>query len=209
MQENAGPGCIDYNEFNRLGILAGVLILVLPIPGAWWTFSVGTEFFSISLSPFTTEIIALGTTIISPLLFWLNLGLLALMILFGLVILTSSILRGNPDRRETSDWLIRATCRKPLYLVIIFIIAIALVCLMMDQYFSVESGRATLPILHGTTRLSFNQAGILITAPIRMYLTPAFFFAVIVSVVSFMAGVGCEGRDRKIKKSAFVPANRN
>lgn len=198
MAEVAERQGIDFNNCNWIALISGVLVLVMPFLGAWWTFSVGTEFFSIGLSPFTTEIVALGTPVISPILFWLNMGLLLLMVLFGLVLITGSVLRRDPGRREASDWYVAATSRKPLYLLIMFILVIVILCILMGDYFSMGTGGVSLPILAGTEVISISQADILITAPVRMNLTPAFLFALIASIISFMAGfTGKTQADRK------------
>jgi len=78
---------------NWPGIIAGILIIAVPFLGSWWLFKLGTEAFIMAVSPFSMDVSVFGETItISPLVWWLILGLKLGVVYLGVLLLIGSVL---------------------------------------------------------------------------------------------------------------------
>jgi hypothetical protein len=61
---------LDFHRMNIPGVVAGVLTLILPFLGAWWSLTLGTDAMVVTTSPFEAKTIIFGNYIASPLFEW-------------------------------------------------------------------------------------------------------------------------------------------
>jgi hypothetical protein len=79
-------------KINWFGVIAGILMIVLPFAGMWWRFTVGTGAIDLTTSPFGITTTAFGQTIESTLARYIFLGATIGIIIAGLFVLFASLL---------------------------------------------------------------------------------------------------------------------
>jgi len=77
---------------NWFGVIAGILMIVLPFAGRWWRLSVGTGAMDLATSPFGITTTAFGQTMESTLATYIFLGATISIIIAGLFVLFASLL---------------------------------------------------------------------------------------------------------------------
>ncbi|MHC1623259.1 MAG: hypothetical protein ACXQTR_01555 [Candidatus Methanospirareceae archaeon] len=71
-----------WRRVNWPGIIAGLLIIVLPFLGRWWRFTLGTDALVMAISPFGIDVSIFGEpAIISPLVWWLVVAFVAALLI--------------------------------------------------------------------------------------------------------------------------------
>jgi hypothetical protein len=194
---------------NYPGLLAGTALVLLPFLGAWWTFSLGTEALEIALSPFEVLVTSFGKEITSPLIVSLNLALSVVMIYYGVLLVAGSLLRAQEERRSLSDILVRASARKFLWLVLLFLVSVGIADFTINQAFSRMGVPAQVPYLVGNTAFALQVGPVAMTVPVIQGFTLMFGIAVLVAVISLLAsyyqGQGTLFRRREKGKPAEAP----
>ena len=178
----------DFSKCNWPGVISGILLIILPFTGFWWEMHVGKGAFDISLSPFATEILMFGDFVLSPVLYWLNIAFMILMLLFGIMLLAGSILFTNEKYRVTSDTLIRINSRKPLYIVILFTIGLAIASYYIGQTLTISGFTGNFPILMGEGSTFMAVDGFTITVPVSLKLATAYWIGLISAIIAVIAG---------------------
>jgi uncharacterized protein YacL len=79
-------------KINWFGVIAGILMIVLPFAGMWWRFTVGTGAIDLTTSPFGITTTAFGQTMESTLARYIFLGATISIIIAGLFVLFASLL---------------------------------------------------------------------------------------------------------------------
>jgi MFS family permease len=79
-------------KINWFGVIAGILMIVLPFAGMWWRFTVGTGAIELTTSPFGITTTAFGQTMESTLARYIFLGATIGIIIAGLFVLFASLL---------------------------------------------------------------------------------------------------------------------
>jgi len=79
-------------KINWFGVIAGILMIVLPFAGRWWRFTVGTGAIDLTTSPFGITTTAFGQTMESTLARYIFLGATISIIIAGLFVLFASLL---------------------------------------------------------------------------------------------------------------------
>ena len=77
---------------NWFGVIAGILMIVLPFAGRWWRLSVGTGAMDLTTSPFGITATAFGQTMESTFIRYICLGATISVIIAGLFVLFASLL---------------------------------------------------------------------------------------------------------------------
>ena len=77
---------------NWFGVIAGILMIVLPFAGRWWRLSVGTGAMDLATSPFGITTTAFGQTMGSTLARYIFLGATISIMIAGLFVLLASLL---------------------------------------------------------------------------------------------------------------------
>ncbi|HDQ08295.1 MAG TPA: hypothetical protein ENN44_05900 [Methanoculleus sp.] len=186
----------NLRDINIPGLVGGMLIFALPFMGAWWQVRFGITAFVLDLSPFTVATSQYGTPIASPVLSVLSLAFMVLILYFAALLVAGSILRANPRYRTLSDWLVRWSARKPLYLIIFFVLSLVITSLAMDYSLGKAGIVMSLPIVIGEAVGTISVSGLAVTIPATMELTMAFGIAVVISVIAVLAEP-CQARRRQ------------
>lgn len=179
----------DLSRCNWPGVIAGILLILLPLTGFWWRMHVGSGAFEISLSPFSTEILMFGDFVLSPLLYWLNIAFIILMLLFGIMLLAGSVLFANEKYRITADSLVRINSRKPFYLIIIFTIGLAIASYYIGQTLLMSGFSGDFPILLGEGTVTMVSGGFTITVPVSLGFSTAYWIGLISAIIAIIAGL--------------------
>jgi hypothetical protein len=172
---------------NFPGLIAGIALVLLPFLGAWWVFSFGTDAVVISLSPFLVQVESFGNEISSPLLASLNVALKAIIIYYGVLLIAGSVLRVQEGKRSISDILVRVSARKFLWLVLLFVLAVAVTDFFIGQAFTFMGVPAQVPYFVGNTQVSVQAGPVLMTVPLIQGFTMIFLLAIVVAVISLVA----------------------
>jgi hypothetical protein len=186
MTAQAG-GSRDLYRVNVPGVIAGIAFIVLPFLGIWWRFAIGDDAVVIATSPFHVLIESFGTEITSPLLASLNLGLKIIIVYYGLLLVAGSVLRVREDRRPMADFLVRVSARKFLWLVLLFVISVAISDFAINQAFTLSGLQAQVPYFTGNSVVPLQAGGISLRIPVTQGFTGIFFIAILVAIVSLAA----------------------
>ncbi|MDI6810120.1 MAG: hypothetical protein QMD80_00310 [archaeon] len=181
-----------WRRVNWPGIIAGILIIALPFLGRWWIFKLGTEAFTMAVSPFGIDVSIFGETIIvSPLLWWLILGLKLGVVYLGVLLLTGSILSVSNRYATIADMFVRFSARKLLWLVVAFVAVLLIVSVILNQLPGMLGlpFQLQVPYLIGTSSFSIRMEGIQLTVPIFMGFMQAFALAVIAAALGITAWI--------------------
>lgn len=175
---------LDINRVNIPGVVAGALTLILPFLGAWWSLTLGTDAIVVNTSPFEAKIIIFGSYIASPLFEWFCLGLKLGVMYIGVLLIAGSILPAMNRNKDLARMFINFASRKLLWLVLIFVVALVIFVLLLNQTSSVLPVRIDIPFpyLVWTKSLSADMENMGIVIPICAKFTYAFGVAVIASV---------------------------
>ncbi len=172
---------MDMNRVNIPGVIAGVLTLILPFLGAWWSLTLGTDAIVVTTSPFEAKIIIFGTYMASPLFEWFCLGLKLGVGYLGVLLIAGSILPAMNRNEDLARTFINFASRKLLWLVLIFVVALVIFVLLLNQTSSVLPVKIDIPFpyLVWTKSLSADMDNMGIVIPICAKFTYAFGVAVI------------------------------
>ncbi len=175
---------MDLNRVNIPGAIAGVLTLVLPFLGAWWSLTLGTDAVVVATSLFGVKIFIFGNYIASPLFEWFCLGLKLVVMYLGVLLIAGSILPAMNRNEDLARMFINFASRKLLWLVLIFVVALAIFVLLLNQTLSVLPVRIDIPFpyLVWTKSISADMDDMGIVIPICAKFAYAFGVAVIASV---------------------------
>jgi hypothetical protein len=182
MTETTPP--LDMNRVNIPGAIAGVLTLALPFLGAWWSLTLGTDAIVVTTSPFEAKTIIFGNYIASPLFEWFCLGLKLGVMYLGILLIAGSILPAMNRNEDLAKVFINFASRKLLWLVLIFVVALVIFVLLLNQTSSILPVKLDIPFpyLVWTKSLSADMDNIGIVIPICAKFTYAFGVAVIAAV---------------------------
>ncbi|MEA3325400.1 MAG: hypothetical protein U9Q37_09785 [Euryarchaeota archaeon] len=174
----------DMNRVNIPGAIAGMLTLILPFLGAWWSLTLGTDAIVVTTSPFETKTIIFGNYIASPLFEWFCLGLKLGVMYLGVLLIAGSILPAMNRNEDLAKVFINFASRKLLWLVLIFVVALVIFVLLLNQTSSVLPVKIDIPFpyLVWTKSLSVNMENMGIVIPICAKFTYAFGVAVIAAI---------------------------
>ena len=174
-------------RLNYPGIIAGIALVVLPFLGAWWFFSLGTDAVVIAYSPFDISVASFGNEITSPLFASLNLALKIVIIYYGGLLIGGSVLRAREDKRSLSDFLVRVSARKFLWLVIFFVASVAVADFIINQAFALMGVHAQVPYFVGASLAPLRLGPVSLSVPVTQGFTGVFTIAVLVSILSLVA----------------------
>jgi len=171
---------LNINRVNIPGVVAGVLTLILPFLGAWWSLTLGTDAIVVTTSPFEAKTFIFGNYIASPLFEWFCLGLKLGVMYLGVLLIAGSILPAMNRNEDLAKVFINFASRKLLWLVLIFVVALIIFVLLLNQTSSVLPVRIDIPFpyLIWTTPLSADMENMGIVIPICAKFTYALWMSV-------------------------------
>ncbi|EHQ35452.1 hypothetical protein [Methanoplanus limicola] len=165
--------------FNYPGIIAGILMIILPFTGAWWQLTFGEDALYIAASPFTLTVYSFGDAIISPLITSLTMALTGITILFGIILILGSVFANMPEKKNISEILVNSGSLKAVFVVLVFFVAVITAGIIFSQYFSLYGFSGSFPVLSGYSDMIMNSGGFSVIIPVKSELSPALIFAVI------------------------------
>jgi len=179
---------------NWFGLVAGVLMLVLPFLGPWWSATVGTGAMDLALSPFDYRISLLEQPISSTLVgYFLFAAKLSVMI--GGAFMIAGSLGG---KRWWGRRLVRFGAMKVFWMVIGLISFLLLLAFFMNSILPnlisgmVEGGEIqfNVPYVAGATTSTIQMGeAATVTAPITASLTEIFWVAVLAAALGVAARI--------------------
>lgn len=185
---------------NWFGVIAGVLMLALPLMGPWWYAAAGTGAMEIALSPFDVNISLLDQPLQSSLV-----GIFLLAVKISFIIAGTFMIAGSLFPEQWwSRRLVRFGVMKPFWSIVSLLIPLVVGALafnfILPGALAGMMGGATggarvtmqlsMPYISGTTT-SMIQIGSTstLTAPITASLTGVFWVAVVVAVLGVIARI--------------------
>lgn len=174
-------------QINYVALVAGILTLVLIAISAfipWWQFNIGNPVIAqMSLSPVTYNMALFGTILTMPLVYALTLGSMLTLIAGGIVMLIYSVF---PDKKYSKQ-LLGFGYKKPLYAIILFIIA------LLSVYISAKYlGGMDVPI-SGTGTIGLPEAigdvGVGVSIAVSSSLNWPFYLAIAVAALCIAARI--------------------
>lgn len=161
---------------NWPGLIAGLLIIVLPFLGRWWRFTLGTDALVMAISPFGIDVSIFGEpAIISPLAWWLVLGLKLGVVYLGVLLFIGSMLSVSERHAAISELFVHFSARKLLWLVVAFVAVLLIIIVLVNQLPGMLGVPLDLqlPYLMGSRPFSpgFLPQGMELTIPIFMGFT--------------------------------------
>ncbi|MBN2733398.1 MAG: hypothetical protein JXQ82_00870 [Methanomicrobiaceae archaeon] len=180
--------------YNYPGIIAGVLMVILPFTGKWWQLTFGDGALYIGASPFSLTVFTFGEQIISPLLTSLTAALSVITIIFGIALIAGSILSNDPKQKTVSEILVKSGSLKVLYIVIFFLIAVTAAGIGFQQYFTMYGLNGSFPLLSGFSEMVMQAGEFSIMIPVRSAITPAYYLAIITAIIGIASRIYAKKR---------------
>ncbi len=176
-------------DCNIPGLIAGICLIALPFLGYWWSVRFGDGAFAMEVSPFMLGMNGFGKEFFSPLITAVNTAVTISIVFFSALLLIGSILRCSRQYRQQSDQLVGMAAKKPLWLVVFFVISIVISGYGIE-YSLRESGIAiTLPVITGDAVGSITASGTTVQIPVSLSLNMAFWYAVVFAIIAMSAGI--------------------
>ncbi|MDD3406838.1 MAG: hypothetical protein PHP13_02005 [Methanomicrobium sp.] len=183
-------------QINYPGLAAGILMLILPFAGKWWTLQFGEDALFLAVSPFSLSVFSFGKEIVSPLFSSLTAALTVVTILFGIFMIAGSVPAINGGKKEISQGLINSGSLKMLFVAALFIFAVIFAGISFQQYFQEFGFSGNFPLLAGHSEMILISGDITVAIPVKSSILPAFYAGLIA------AALGAASRFYGRKKSA-------
>ena len=184
-------------SMNWFGLVAGVLMIMLPFMGAWWHATLGTGAADIALSPFDYDISVLEQPISSTLVGYFLLAAKLTVIIGGALMIAGSV----GAKRWWGRRLVRFGAMKVFWMLIGLIVMLVLGAFLLNSILPSmlggmvsEGGGAAMqfnvPYVEGTTTSTIQiGSAATITAPITASLTGIFWVAILVAALGVAARI--------------------
>ena len=180
---------------NWFGLVAGVLMLVLPFLGPWWSASVGTGAMDLALSPFDYDISLLEQPISSTLVGYFLLAAKLSIIIGGALMIVGSV----GPKRWWGRRLVRFGAMRVFWMLIGLIALLLLGAFFMNSILPSLLGgmggeevamQLNVPYVTGTTTSTIQMGdAATVTAPITASLTGIFWVAVLAAALGVAARI--------------------
>ncbi|MDD4300719.1 MAG: hypothetical protein PHO78_08735 [Methanomicrobium sp.] len=197
MAEDANDSAVSENTskttdktaaaINYPGLIAGILMIIIPFAGKWWTLQFGEDALYMSVSPFSLSVFSFGKEIVSPLFSSLTLALTVITILFGIFMIGGSVPALYGGKRAISDGLINSGSLKMLFVLVLFIITVIFAGFSFQQYFTGFGFSGSFPLISGQSQMIMNAGDFSIEIPVTSSLLPAFFIGIITAVLGIIS----------------------
>lgn len=176
-------------DCNIPGVIAGLFLCVLPFLGFWWAVRFGDGAFALEVSPFTLGMYGFGQEFFSPLIAAVNTAVVIAIVLFGALLVAGSVLRCSPQYREQSDRLVGISARKPVWLVLAFLVTITIAGFAMEYSLQQTGIEVDLPVIMGEAVGILTASGIVVQVPVSLALSQTFWYAVVFAIIAAYAGL--------------------
>ena len=169
-------------RINIPGVVSGVLTLMLPFLGTWWSLTLGTDAIVVNASPFWVETLIFGKYIASPLFEWFCLGLKLGIMYVGVLLIAGSILPAMNRSEAIAGMFVRFASRKLFWIVLAFVASLFVSTILLNQSSLILPVRMDIPYLVGAKTFSADIGNVGIEIPVSMKFTQAFGVAVIAAI---------------------------
>lgn len=198
-----GEGLLDQLPLvNWVGLVAGVLMIILPFMGVWWQFIAGSAVLKFSFSPFAYEILIINQEISSMLIDYVVLAAKLTVVIGGVFMIVGSIASSRWWGRKLLSW----GALKVLWMMVSLIVLVVIGTFFMNEFLpSLISKSApgntslefSLPYLLGSGHVGFDiSEAVELLLPVKAKFTSSFWLALL--TVGF--GVGARFYNGKIKE---------
>lgn len=171
----------EINWFGLGGSIAtfALVILSLVYASPWWQLAIGQELVYVNLSPLNFNVNLFGTTILIPLLWFINLAFLLSFIACAVALLIYSII----PKRGYSESLLNFAYKRPLVALIFFLIFLFAGAALIGMFL-----KFSIPIM-GSTTTFMSMGEMTIRLPITAGFTWTFWLAVAAAVLCIAAKI--------------------
>ena len=176
-------------DCNIPGLVAGIGLIALPFLGYWWSVRFGDGAFAMEGSPFTLGMFGFGKEFFSPLITALNTAVIISTVFFGALLFVGSILRCSRQYRQQSDRLVRMVANKPFWLVVLFVISIAISGFGIESSLRETGFSVSLPVIIGDAVGTLTASGTTVQIPVSLSLNSAFWYAVVFAIIAAFSGI--------------------
>ncbi len=169
---------------NWPGLAAGVLMLLLPLLGAWWRAVAGDGVFVIAISPFYYNIEVVGQVLTSPLVGYVLLGAKLTVWIGGAFLIAGSVFSSKWWGRKLVSWGAMKVFWMLIGLVILFTAGVYLANRFIPILISGMGGSgvsitSSLPYFSGSGFVEIQRESVMtVRAPVFLNLTKYFWIAV-------------------------------
>jgi len=165
---------MEVKKVNWLGLAGGVttlalVVLSLAYASPWWQLTVGQEIGQANVSPLNLSFDLLGTSMTTPIIWFLNLSCQLSLIACAIAMLVYSI---ASDKKYSKN-LLNFAYKKPLIIVIVFVVS-----LFVATYFAGMLLHINVP-LAGSTTVTLDVGVATMGIPLATQFTWVFWLAVI------------------------------
>lgn len=178
---------------NWFGLVAGVLMLVLPFLGSWWSVTIGNGAMDIALSPFDYRVSLLEQPITSTLIGYFLLAAKLSVMIGGAIMIAGSV----GAKRWWGRRLVRFGAMRVFWMIIGLIGLLLVGAFLMNSFlpglmsgmFEGGSMQINVPYVEGATTSTIQVDAATVTAPITASLTGIFWVAVLVAALGVVARI--------------------
>lgn len=181
---------------NWFGIGFGVLMLVLPFAGPWWSLEVGKNAATVFISPFNFDITVVGVSIRSVLVSYILLFTKISFLISGVFAITASVFA----RRWWARRLMRFGVMKPFWSIVTLVILLVIGTLVVNMFLpsivksmvgegDVREIDIRLPFLSGTAQSTVTAGDSSVQTTISAGFQKPFLLAVVVAVLGILTRV--------------------
>jgi len=173
---------MEFRKINWFGIAGGIITLMLVVlalayASPWWQLTIAEDLGQANISPLSYNLTILGSQIVIPLIFFLNLACQLSLAASAIAILIYSVI---PDK-SFSKHLLGFAYKKPLITLIIFLISIFAVTYSVQSILPI-----TIPVT-GASTITLEMSDITMEVPITTGFTWVFWLSIIAAILCVVA----------------------
>lgn len=174
---------------NIPGVVGGIGLMALPFLGYWWSVRFGTGAFTMEVSPFMLGMYGFGQEFFSPMIAAVNTAIIIIIVFFGALLLVGSVLRCNRQYRQLSEQLVGMTARKPIWLVVLFVVMIIIAGFGIEYSLQETGIEISMPMIVGNAVGTITASGTTVQMPVSLSLNSAFWYALVFGIIAAYAGI--------------------
>ncbi len=173
---------MEFKKINWFGIAGGIITLMLVVfalayASPWWQLTIAEDLGQANISPLSYNLTILGSQIVIPLIFFVNLVCQLSFLASAIAILVYSVI----PNKSFSKHLLGFAYKKPLITLIVFLISIFAVTYSVQSILSIN-----IPVA-GASTITLEMSDITMEVPITTGFTWVFWLAIIAAILSIVA----------------------
>lgn len=194
-EKESNKGILEPSSINWPGLLAGVLMLILPFLGVWWKAAVGGSAFKLAISPFKYEVLLAGKSVTSALISYFIIAAKLTVIIGGVFMVIGSLTARLWWGKKILGW----GTMKVFWMMVSLLVIVTIGALLANKFLpSMISGmigdggsiNLNIPYLVGNGHVILNhEEGVTISGPIATSLTYSFGLAVVTAALGLVTKI--------------------